>query len=183
MTVARRLNKSDAPTHITDDEKIMNENDFIVSKTDTKGFITYGNKIFVEMSGYTKDEIIGANHNLIRHPDMPKAAFWLAWSLIKDKKEFFGFVKNLRKCGGYYWVYAYITADLDTDGNIRGYTSFRRKPSRKAIETIIPIYKLLKDIEEKEGVEASKKALMDYLAQNETTYEEFVVTLQAGEKA
>ncbi len=180
MTVARRLNKSDAPKNITQDEKIMNENDFIVSKTDTKGFITYGNKIFVDMSGYSKDEIIGANHNLIRHPDMPKAAFWLAWHLIQEKKEFFGFVKNLRKCGGYYWVYAYITADLDDKGNIRGYTSFRRKPSRSAIETLTPIYKLLKDAEIKDGVEASKQTLFDYLAQNNISYEELVVNLQAG---
>ena len=61
----KRLNKEDAPKNITQNEKLMSENDFIVSKTDTKGYITYCNQIFIDMSGYTKEELIGANHNLI----------------------------------------------------------------------------------------------------------------------
>ncbi|RUM57476.1 MAG: PAS sensor protein, partial [Nautilia sp.] len=71
----KRLSKLDAPKKINNNEKIMDENDFIVSKTDTKGFITYCNRIFVDMAGWSRNELIGANHNIIRHPDMPKIAF------------------------------------------------------------------------------------------------------------
>ena len=172
------LSKKDAPVNITNNEKLMKESDFIVSKTDTKGYITYCNQIFIEMSGYTKEELMGANHNLIRHPDMPAVAFNLAWDLIKSGKEFFGFVKNLKKDGGYYWVFAYITADYDQQGNIIGYSSFRRKPSKAAIDAIGPVYKLLVDAEKTGGMEASGKILGDFLAQNNTTYDDLVMNLQ-----
>jgi len=173
-----RLNKNSAPKNITTIEKVMGENDFIVSKTDTKGIITYCNQIFIEMSGYTKEELIGANHNLIRHPDMPAVAFKLAWDLIKSGKEFFGFVKNLKKDGGYYWVFAYITADYDKNGKIIGYSSFRRKPSKAALEAIEPVYKLLIDAEKKGGMKASGELLGNFLAQNNTTYNDLVMNLQ-----
>ena len=174
----QKFSKKDAPNQITNNEKQMNEDDFIVSKTDTKGYITYCNQIFIDMSGYTKEELIGANHNLIRHPDMPAVAFNLAWDLIKSGKEFFGFVKNLKKDGGYYWVFAYITPDYDQKGKIVGYSSFRRKPSRAAIDAIEPVYKLLVDAEKKGGMEASGKLLGDFLANNNTTYDDLVITLQ-----
>ncbi len=176
----RKFTKNDAPKTITNHETVMNENDFIVSKTDIKGIITYGNRIFIRMSGYEADEIIGANHNLIRHPDMPKVAFKLAWDTIKAKNEFFGFVKNLRKDGGYYWVFAYITADLDSSGNVLGYTSFRRKPSAQAVEEITKIYKLLSDQEKTGGVNASEKLLLNYLESHKTTYDKFIHQLQLG---
>ena len=172
------LSKKNAPSQITNSEKIMNKDDFIVSKTDTKGYITYCNQIFIDMSGYTKEELIGSNHNLIRHPDMPAVAFNLAWDLIKNGKEFFGFVKNLKKDGGYYWVFAYITADYDSKGTIVGYSSFRRKPSPAAIAAIAPVYKLLVDAEKKGGMEASGKLLGEFLAENNTTYNDLVMNLQ-----
>jgi PAS domain S-box-containing protein len=174
----RRLSKKDAPKNLIDDEKVLGDNDFIVSKTDTKGFITYCNQIFIDMAGWSAEELIGANHNIIRHPDMPRIAFKAAWDLIKAKKEFFGFVKNLRKNGGFYWVFAYITADIDSRGNIVGYTSFRRKPPRSAIAKIEPVYKLLLDAESRGGMEASGKLLNQYLADNKVTYDEFVINLQ-----
>ncbi len=176
----KKLTKNDAPKNITNNEKVLSENDFIVSKTDSKGVITYGNRIFINISGYEKNEIIGANHNLIRHPFMPRVAFKLVWDLISQKKEFFGFVKNLAKDGGYYWVFAYITADLDSNGNILGYTSVRRKPSSDAIEEITKIYKLLNDAESRGGISASEKLLNEYLNDNKTTYEKFIHQLQMG---
>jgi len=176
----KKLTKNNAPKTITNDEKVMNENNFIVSKTDTKGVITYANRIFVQMSGYKTDDIIGANHNLIRHPDMPKVAFKLAWDTIKEKKEFFGFVKNLSKDGSYYWVFAYITTDLDNGGNILGYTSFRRKPNKHATTEITKIYKLLNDAEANGGVSAFEKLLNEYLQHSKTTYDNFIHDLQLG---
>jgi len=176
----KRLSKLDAPKNINSNEKIMQENDFIVSKTDTKGYITYFNEVFMEMSGYSHEELMGANHNLIRHPDMPRIAFKLAWDLIKNGKEFFGFVKNLRKNGGFYWVFAYITPDYDTSGNIIGYTSFRRKPPRSAIEQIEPIYKLLVGEEKEGGMDASLNLLQNFLKENKISYSTLVMSLQKG---
>ena len=176
----KSLSKLDAPKHITNNEKKLRDDDFIVSKTDTKGKIIYCNEIFTEMSGYDASHLIGANHNLIRHPDMPKLAFKVAWDLIQQKKEFFGFVKNLRKDGGYYWVFAYITADLDLNGKIISYTSVPRKPPQSAIDTITPIYKLLIDAERSGGIEASSKLLSDFLDEKGTTYEKLVTALQMG---
>lgn len=172
------LSKKDAPQTVTSAEKVLDANDFIVSKTDTKGYITYCNRIFSQMAGYSKSDLIGANHNLIRHPDMPAVAFRLAWEQIKNGKEFFGFVKNLRKDGGYYWVFAYITPDRDPNGTIIGYTSIRRKPSDVAIKTITPLYKQLLDVEKRNGIDASKKALEAFLDENSISYDALITSLQ-----
>jgi len=176
----KNLSKSDAPRNITNNEKKLGDNDFIVSKTDTKGKIIYCNEIFARMAGYPPADLIGANHNLIRHPDMPRVAFKLAWDLIKAKKEFFGLVKNLCADGSYYWVLAYITPDLDDRGNIISYTSIRRKPPQNAIDIITPIYKQLLDTERTGGMDASAKILTDLLNKHKMDYDEFVINLQKG---
>lgn len=176
----KSLSKQDAPKNITNSEKKLGSDDFIVSKTDTKGKIIYCNEIFAKMVGYPPADLIGANHNLIRHPDMPRLAFKLAWELIQDKKEFFGFMKNLSADGGYYWVLAYITPDLDPSGKIISYTSIRRKPPQSAIDTIVPIYKLLLDAEKSGGMDASAKILTKILEDNKVEYDEFVINLQKG---
>ena len=176
----KNLSKRDAPKNISNNEKKLGDDDFIVSKTDLKGKIIYCNEIFTKMSGYQAADLIGANHNLIRHPDMPQIAFKVAWDLIQDKKEFFGLVKNLCADGGYYWVFAYITADLDENGRIISYTSIRRKPPQSAIDQIIPVYKLLVDAEKSGGMKASLKILTNFLEENKTTYEELVMNLQKG---
>ena len=178
----KSLSKSDAPKSITSTEKKLDDNDFIVSKTDKKGKIIYCNEIFTKISGYEAADLIGANHNLIRHPDMPKIAFKVAWDLIQQNKEFFGFVKNLSKDGGYYWVFAYITADVDSSGNIISYTSIRRKPPQSAIDAIVPVYKLLVDAEKSDGMKASEKLLTDFLAEKKLSYDELMMALQMGAK-
>ena len=174
----RTLSKADAPKSPSGAEKQLGENDFIVSKTDTQGKIIYCNQIFAKMAGYPAGDLIGANHNLIRHPDMPRLAFKIAWERIQAKKEFFGFVKNLCADGGYYWVLAYITADQDASGRIISYTSVRRKPPRSAIAAIEPIYKQLLDAEAKGGLEASQKLLDGLLSGAGVTYDEFIINLQ-----
>jgi len=181
----KRLSKLDAPKNIIDKEKMLGDEDFIVSKTDTKGFITYCNRIFTEMAGWSRFELIGANHNIIRHPDMPKIAFKILWDLIQNKQEFFGFVKNLRKDGGYYWVFAYITPDLDLNGNIVGYTSFRKRPTRKGIEVMSGIYAKLLEAEKSAGINASYELLKQLLDANDENvvdkYHKLVFDLQKGE--
>jgi len=162
----------------TNNEIKMKDNDFIVSKTDARGVITYCNEIFMEMANYDEKELVGKNHNIIRHPDMPRVAFKLAWDLISSGKEFFGFVKNMAKTGDYYWVFANITPDYDSSGKIIGYTSVRRKPSQSAINTVIPIYQKMCELEKTGGMEASGKFLFDFLDENNVTYDELILSLQ-----
>jgi len=178
----KSLSKLDAPKNITNNEKTLSQDDFIVSKTDTKGKIIYCNEMFTKMAGYPASSIIGANHNLIRHPDMPKIAFKIVWDKIQNKKEFFGFVKNLCADGGYYWVLAYITPDLDANGNIISYTSVRRKATQSAIDIITPIYRQLLDAERSGGMQASQKILDNLLKKHNLEYDEFIINLQKGAK-
>ena len=114
----------------------------IVSTTDPTGIITHVNRSFVEMSGYTEDELIGAPHSILRHPDMPPAAFKDLWDTVARAEKWQGFVKNLRKDGGYYWVKATVIPNIRS-GKLVGYTSVRRKPSRTKIEECIKLYPTL----------------------------------------
>jgi PAS domain S-box-containing protein len=167
LRAGKRLSKLDAPKNLINREYVLKEEDFIVSKTDTKGYITYCNRIFTEAAGWSRFELIGANHNIIRHPHMPKIAFKILWDLIQSGKEFFGFVKNLRKNGGFYLVFAYITPDYDLNGIIVGYTSFRKKPSRRCIEFLEPIYLKLVEAEKSGGIAASYELLKETLGAND----------------
>ncbi len=104
-------------------ERVMRAEDFIVSKTDLTGRITYGNRIFMEYSGYSERELIGTQHNIIRHPDMPRAVFQLLWDTLAKEQEIFAYVKNMSKDGGFYWVFANVTPSYDQNGNVVGYYS------------------------------------------------------------
>jgi len=115
------------------------DNGLIISTTNLEGIITYTNRKFCEVSGYNKDELKNKNHHIVRHPDMPKASFKDLWETIQSGKEWTGVVKNLRKDGKYYWVYAHVTP-LITDGTIYGYTAARRPASSNEIDEITPIY-------------------------------------------
>jgi PAS domain S-box-containing protein len=165
----------------TQRERVMREGDFIVSKTDPKGIITYCNPIFIEFSGYREEELLGAQHNIIRHPDMPRAAFKLVWDTIQAGKEVFAYVKNMSKDGGFYWVFTHITPDFGPGGNIVGYTSVRRCPQRKAIEAIAPLYRQMVQAEKTAGardaIAAGSAILLDLLQKTGKSYEELVFSL------
>lgn len=158
--------------------KEMKEEDFIVSKTDLKGKITYCNRIFMDMSEYNEKELLGKPHNIIRHPDMPKAVFKYLWDVIPTKKEVFAFVINKTKLGNDYWVYANITASLDENGKVIGYYSVRRKPSKAALEIIKPLYAKMLEVEKSNGVEASFQILLDILNDKGVSYDEFIISIQ-----
>ncbi len=104
----------------------------IVSRTDTRGIMTQCNPSFVDMSGYGEAELIGQPHCLLRHPDMPAAAFRDLWETVQAGRQWHGYVKNLRKDGGHYWVYATVVPTV-RDGKIVGFTSVRREPSREKV--------------------------------------------------
>lgn len=158
--------------------KEMKENDFIVSKTDKKGRLTYVNKIFIEMSEYTEEELLGKPHSIIRHPEMPKAVFKLLWDMVQNKEEIFAYVNNKTKNGSDYWVYANVTPSLDERGNIIGYYSVRRKPNPKALEIIVPLYKKMLDAQRSGGMDAGTKVLMQTLKEEGVGYNEFIITIQ-----
>ena len=159
-------------------EKVLRAEDFVVSKTDTKGRITYCNEIFMDMAGATENELIGKPHNIVRHPDMPRAIFKLLWERVQNNEEIFAYVKNRSFDGGYYWVYANVTPSYDANGNIIGYYSVRIKPNEKALETIKPLYQKMLDLESSGGIDASIKYLNDLLKEKGVTYDEFIIAIQ-----
>lgn len=160
------------------EERFVNEDDFIVSKTDAKGHIIYGNKSFIKISGYAEKELLGAPHSILRHPDMPLIIFKLLWARILKKEEIFAYVKNLTKDGSFYWVFANVTATTDNSGIIRDFHSARRKASKQSMQVIPHLYNELLQVEKRQGIEASKKLLDERLEKEGKTYDEFVLTLQ-----
>jgi len=129
------------------DEEYIFEGSMIISQTDLKGMIIFANRKFCEVSGYKVDELIGSNHNIIRHPDMPKAAFTKMWSTIKDGQSWNGLVKNLRKDGLYYWVDAEIIPVYNDNEEIIGYIAARKVASRKDIEENQELYRKMLETE------------------------------------
>lgn len=131
---------------ILDEEVPFPEGKLIVSRTNLQGIITHCNQSFIEMSGFSEQELIGEPHYILRHPDMPAVAFKDLWDTIQTGKKWHGYVKNLRKDGCYYWVYATVIPNV-RDNQIVSYTSVRRKPSRKVVENCIALYADLKQKE------------------------------------
>ncbi len=122
-------------------EVFLDKNTIIVSETDHNGIITYANEDFCKISGYSKDELIGKKHNMIRHPDMPKIVFKGLWETIKSAKVWNGIVKNSTENGGYYWAKATVYASI-YDSGIR-YFSVRIKATEKEIEDAKTLYSKL----------------------------------------
>lgn len=165
----------------TQQERLMREDDFIISKTDLKGRISYCNRIFIEFSGYTEEELLGSQHNIVRHPDMPRGVFKFMWDVLGQQKECFAYVKNMAQDGSFYWVWANVTPSLNPQGQAEGYFSVRRKPGRGAVSAISDLYRLMLDEERRAGPKdacAASLALMTgLLNQKETSYEEFILSL------
>ena len=134
-------------------------NELFFSTTDTKGIILSGNEVFQRVAKFPKEELIGKPHNLIRHPDMPRAVFKAVWTTIKQKKPFVGYVKNMAKDGSYYWVLACIYPMFDKKGNIKKYLSIRIKPSSKIFEIIPSFYKKILQYEIREGMDKAVEFL------------------------
>jgi PAS domain S-box-containing protein len=164
-------------------EMFFPENEIIVSKTDMKGRITYANQTFCDISGYALRELVGKPHSILRHADMPRAVFKLAWDTMLAGREIFAYVKNATKAGDYYWVFAHMTPSFGRDGAVVGYHSNRRIPKRAAIEGVIaPLYAAVLAAEArhkngKEALAAGVDCLTRALETRKACYEEFVLTL------
>ena len=171
-------------THValTGKERTFELDDVIVTKTDTKGTITYANDVFLAIAGLTEEQAIGAPHSIIRHPAMPRCVFKFLWDRVGGGEEIFAYVINMATNGDHYWVFAHVTPTLDGHGAIAGYHSNRRVPDRKAIAAIEPLYAALKAIEDRtsdraRGLSESTEALTSHLRQQKTTYDELIFSL------
>jgi len=151
---------------VLDEEVAVKDVDIIVSKSDAKGDITYANQIFVKLSGYTQAELLEQPHSILRHPDMPKIVFKFLWDNLHAGNNVLAFVKNLRKDGRYYWVFASVKVAKNLDGSFRNYVSTRRKMSEEAKKIIEPLYATLLEAEKEGGMEASLKMLGEFLTAN-----------------
>ncbi len=125
---------------VTDNEISFSTNTTITSTTDVKGTVTYINQDFLNISGFSAGELIGENHNIVRHPDMPSAVFADLWATIKSGKPWMGLVKNRCKSGDFYWVDAFVTP-VKRNGDITGYESTRFKPIKVLTERAEALYK------------------------------------------
>ena len=166
----------------TDREIFFSPNDLIVSKTDLKGRITYANRVFCDLCGYSEHELMGQPHSIIRHRDMPRAVFKLLWDTIQDGREVFAYVKNMARSGDFYWVFAHVTPSFDGAGTIVGYHSNRRVPERRAIEAVTPLYaEVLREESRhangKDALAAGYRRLLDFVDAQGMPYDELVFAL------
>ena len=165
-----------APTGV---ERHLGPDELIVSKTDAKGVITYANPVFCRMAALTEEQLLGRPHNVIRHPDMPRAVFKLLWDTIASGREIFAYVNNLAADGANYWVFAHVTASYDAAGRLTGYHSNRRAPDPAAIAAVRGVYATLLERERRQasaadGLAASTALLESTLAGAGMSYDEWV---------
>ncbi len=167
----------------TQREVTFRPEEIIVSKTDLKGRITYANRTFSQIAGFTRAELMGAPHSIIRHPDMPRCVFKLLWDRLGEGHEVFAYVKNMTKTGDFYWVFAHVTPSYDAGGRVVGYHSNRRVPDRRVIKEVMePVYGELLKIEgshanAKDGMRASFARLLEIVKSKANSYDELIFAL------
>ena len=157
-----------------DKEIHLNSKKIIVSKTDKDGKIQYTNEYFCEVTGYEEDEVLGVPHNILRHPDMPRAVFYLMWKTIQAGNNITAVVKNLAKSGEYYWVTTDFEIIRDSNDDIKSYIAYRRPASKMAVSGVEELYEKLLKIEKKSGMEQSLVYLQGFLDVRHVTYHELM---------
>lgn len=163
-------------------ERMLGEDDLIVSKTDLRGYIIYANDVFLDIAEYQLRELVGKPHSIVRSRAMPRAAFKLVWDKLTSGKEVFAYVVNRTGKGNHYWVFAHMTPSFNAAGEITGYHSNRRKPSAKAIAAISKIYDavLAEEAKHKNGKQslaAGYDLLNRLIDKTGMDYDEFVLSL------
>lgn len=164
-------------------EVTFTDDEIIVSKTDLTGKLTYGNRTFFRLAGLSEKQCIGQQHNIIRHPEMPRCVFDLLWSTLKEEKELFAYVNNCSVNGDNYWVFAHVTPSYNASGNVIGYHSSRRTPNRQVLNNhIIPLYSELLRIEKsnsspREGLAAGTAKINALLKENNMGFNQFMFSL------
>lgn len=126
---------------VTENEIDYEDSSHFISRTDVHGIITFANETFAQISGFSQHELIGSNHNIVRHPDMPEWVFQDLWDTINKGRPWRGMVKNRAKNGDYYWVKATIIRFTNKEGIVNGYHSIRKKPTREEVKNAEILYK------------------------------------------
>ncbi len=165
---------------LTGREISLDEESFIVTKTDRNGIISYANRTFMQISGYREAELLGQPQNIVRHPDMPKGLFKYLWQQISAGEECFAYINNRAKNGDHYWVFANVSPVFDNQHRHTGYFSCRRKPKRAAIDKVLPFYQQMLQIEQKQPSdrgEQSMRWLIQMIEKDFGCYEKFVLGL------
>jgi PAS domain S-box-containing protein len=184
-SAARGAGRSVRPTG---EERTFAADELIVSKTDPRGVITYANDVFLRVSGYPAADLVGQPHNLIRHPDMPRAVFHLLWETLGTGRELFAYINNLAADGAHYWVLAHVTPSYGPGGAVTGYHSNRRKPSPRAVEQLRPFYDRLLAEERrhpnaKAAVAASSTLMAELVAEQAASYEDLIWSIITREES
>jgi aerotaxis receptor len=125
------------------DEIVIHEDAILITETDKRGIITYANRKYIDFSGFSKRELIGAPHNIVRHPDMPEGLFVALWKIISQKKTWRGYIKSLCKDGKFFWALTYVQAKLDDNGEIIGYRAARKMAYEESLKEVEEQYYLL----------------------------------------
>ena len=163
-------------------ERKLGEEEIIVSKTDPTGRITYVNQTLLKISDFTEADLIGQQHSIVRHPEMPRSVFKLLWETVESGQEIFAYVVNLAKNGDHYWVFAHVTPSFDAQGNIIGFHSNRRAPEAKGVAAAQALYKILREEEarypdRRKGLLSATELLQSILADKQVEYDQWVMSL------
>ena len=162
----------------TEKEIKLSAHKYIVSKTDSKGKIVYANDYFTEVSGYKEYELVGSPHNIVRHPDMPKAIFHLLWEHIQNGQNISAVVKNLAKNGDYYWVMTDFEIRRNSSTKaINQYVAFRHVVPKKVVKEISDLYAKMLEIEKADGMSASIDYLNHFLEERQMNYNQYIEQL------
>ena len=165
-------------------ERTFGVDEIIVSKTDPQGRITYANPVFLRVSAYSEDQLLGKPHSVVRHPDMPRILFKLLWDTIAAGQEIFAYINNLAGDGAHYWGRAHVTPS-HKGGRLIGYHSNRRLPDRAAVTEVSRLYATLRAEEQRHSTPAAAMAasgavLDAHLAAHGQSYDELVWSLISG---
>jgi len=168
---------------VTGQEIILKSHETIQSRTDLRGVITYANPTMCKISGYTREELVGSPHSILRHPFMPRSIYYVLWETIKAGREFYGYVDNRAKAGDNYWVITYVAPHYNAQKEHDGYSSVRRAPLRERLPEWKEIYDKISQVESKydrkDQCEAGKDWLMNYLAKK-TRFNDLTDYVMAG---
>jgi len=163
-------------------ERKLGEEEIIVSKTDPSGRITYVNQTLLKISDFTEEDLIGQQHSIVRHPEMPRSVFKLLWETVESGQEIFAYVVNLTKYGDHYWVFAHVTPTFNDQGAIVGFHSNRRAPNAKGVQSAQALYKILLEEEaryadRRKGMLSATELLQSMLADKNVEYDQFILSL------
>jgi len=167
----------------SDKEILLSKNETTISRTDIDGTILYYNRTFAKMSGYKKSELLYAPHSILRHPDMPKAIFYIIWQTLLSGRSTHAIIKNFTKDGNYYWLLIEFIVQKDNQNSIVSFLSHGKQAPKYTIDVIEPIYKDLLKIEREYDMEKSIKYLSSFLNQNNyATYNDYICRISEREK-